>query len=193
MARVHGAAQTPMLEAPAIMDGTATLEHRARLALSLRHPYAALVLLCVVLWLPGFFTIPPTDREESRFVQASKQMLETGDFVQIRNGEEERNRKPIGIYWLQAPFVAAAQTAGLARENPVWPYRIPSALGGLLAVLATFALWRGILGEEVALLASAMLAGSVILVVETHLATTDAAEGYNYSRGRRVTLTLFAR
>ena len=157
------------------MDGTATLEHRARPALSLRHPYAALVLLCVVLWLPGFFSIPPSDRDESRFVQASKQMLETGDFVQIRNGEEERNRKPIGIYWLQAPFAAAAQAAGLARENPVWPYRIPSALGGLLAVLATFALWRGMLGEEVALLASAMLAGSVILVVETHLATTDAA------------------
>ncbi|MBV9748528.1 MAG: glycosyltransferase family 39 protein, partial [Acetobacteraceae bacterium] len=69
-------------------------------------PRACLVLLCLLCWLPGFFTLPPSDRDESRFAQATKQMIETGDLVRIRNGDEERNRKPIGIYWMQLPFAA---------------------------------------------------------------------------------------
>lgn len=143
--------------------------------LDTRRPRLLLALFCLVLWLPGFLTLPPGDRDESRFVQATKQMLETGDFVRIMNGEEPRNRKPIGIHWLQAPFAAAARAAGLAEANPVWPYRIPSALGGLVAVLATFSIGRALVGQRAALLGAAMLAASAILVVEVHIAKTDAA------------------
>src|SRR5204863_2553045 len=119
--------------------------------LDTRRPRLLLTLFCVLLWTPGFFSLPPGDRDESRFAQATKQMLETGDFVRIMNGTEERNRKPIGIYWLQTPFVAAAQELGLARANPIWPYRIPSALGGLAAVLGTFALGEWLVGRRAAL------------------------------------------
>jgi 4-amino-4-deoxy-L-arabinose transferase-like glycosyltransferase len=102
-------------------------------------------------------------------------MLETGNYVEIRNGAEARNRKPIGIYWLQLPFAAAARAAGIATANPVWPYRIPSFLGGLIAVFATFGLWRRTVGDRAAMLAAGMLAASVILAVETGIAKTDAA------------------
>jgi len=71
---------------------------------------AVLVLFALLAWIPGFFTLPPLDRDESRFAQASKQMIETGNFVEIRLGEEARDQKPVGIYWLQA-----ASTAGLTR------------------------------------------------------------------------------
>ena len=140
-----------------------------------RRPRLLLVLLCLLLWTPGFFTIPAEDRDESRFTQATKQMLETGDFVRIMNGAEARNRKPIGIHWLQAPFVAAAHGLGLAQENPVWPYRIPSALGGLVAVLACFGIGERLIGRRAALLGASMLAASVLLVTEVHIAKTDAA------------------
>ncbi len=143
--------------------------------LDTRRPRLLLALFCLVLWLPGFLTLPPGDRDESRFAQATKQMLETGDFVRIMNGEEPRNRKPIGIHWLQAPFAAAARATGIAEANPVWPYRIPSALGGLVAVLATFSIGRALVGQRAALLGAGMLAASAILVVETHIAKTDAA------------------
>ena len=69
-------------------------------------------------------------------------MLETGDFVQIRNGEGAQPRTNRDLLAASA-IRGGSQASGLARENPVWPYRIPSALGGLVAVLATFALWRG--------------------------------------------------
>ena len=46
---------------------------------------SAFLLLCgLLLFLPGFFNIPPIDRDEARFAQATKQMVETGDFVDIR-------------------------------------------------------------------------------------------------------------
>lgn len=143
--------------------------------LETRRPRLLLVLFCLVLWTPGFFTLPPGDRDESRFAQATKQMLETGDFVRIQNGTEARNRKPIGIYWLQAPFVAAAQAVGLAHDNPIWPYRLPSALGALIAVLGTYALGVRLAGRQAALLGAAFLAASVILCTEVHIAKTDAA------------------
>ena len=72
------------------------------MALVRRRPLALLFLICLIAWLPGLFTIPPLDRDESRFAQASKQMLETHNFVDIRFGQEPRYKKPVGIYWLQA-------------------------------------------------------------------------------------------
>ena len=140
--------------------------------LDTRRPRLLLTLFCVLLWLPGFFTLPPGDRDESRFVQASKQMIETGDWVRIRNGAEERNRKPIGIHWLQAPVAAVAQAAGV---TAAWPYRVPSALAGWVAVLATFSLGQALFNRRAGLLAAGMLAASVLLVVEVHIAKTDAA------------------
>ncbi|MGI3779103.1 MAG: ArnT family glycosyltransferase, partial [Janthinobacterium lividum] len=140
-----------------------------------RRPRVVLVVFCLALWLPGLFALPPGDRDESRFAQATKQMVETGDYVRIMNGAEARNRKPIGIHWLQAPFALAARAAGVAGGNPIWPYRVPSVLGGLLAVLATHALGRRLAGERAGLLAGMMLGASVLLAVEVHIAKTDAA------------------
>ena len=140
--------------------------------LDTNRPRLLLVGLCLLLWLPGFFALPPGDRDESRFVQATKQMLETGDYVRIMNGTEARNRKPIGIHWLQAPFAAAARAAGVAG---VWPYRVPSLLGGVVAVLACFAVGERLVGRRAALLGAGALAASVALVVEVHIAKTDAA------------------
>ena len=105
------------------------LERRAMDLLDTRRPRLLLIAFCLLVWLPGLFTLPPTDRDESRFAQASKQMIETGDYVRIMNGTEPRNRKPIGIHWLQVPFAAAARALHVAVANPIWPYRLPSLAG----------------------------------------------------------------
>lgn len=140
-----------------------------------RWPRLALVLLCLALFLPGFFSIPATDRDESRFAQATRQMLDTGDYVHIRVGDEERNKKPVGIHWAQAASVHLMELTGLGDRREIWAYRIPSLLGAILAVLATFQLGRGLVGRRTAMLAAAMLAGCMVLMVEAHIAKTDAA------------------
>src|SRR6516225_6829844 len=82
-----------------------------------RRPFAILALLCICLWLPAILAVPPLDRDESRFAQSSKQMLESGDFVDIRFGHVPRYKKPVGIYWLQA---ATTEIAGLGQRDHIW-------------------------------------------------------------------------
>src|SRR6185369_1231522 len=54
----------------------------------------AFLLICSALFfLPGFFTIPPIDRDEARFAQATKQMVESNDFVDIRFQDDVRYKK----------------------------------------------------------------------------------------------------
>jgi len=138
-------------------------------------PRLMLVLLCLALFLPGFFVIPATDRDESRFAQATRQMVESGNYVRIRVGDEDRNKKPVGIHWAQATSVHLLEVTGLGSRRDIWAYRIPSMLGAMLAVLATFQFGRLLVGRRAALLAATMLAGCMVLMVEAHIAKTDAA------------------
>ncbi|HXP75368.1 MAG TPA: glycosyltransferase family 39 protein [Stellaceae bacterium] len=133
--------------------------------------YALLTLLSLVLYLPGLAAMPPTDRDESRFVQASRQMLESDDFLRIRFQDEPRNKKPAGIYWLQAASVDLLSTPA---STAMWPYRLPSLLGALAAVLLTFGFGQAWIGREAAFWGAALLAASLGLTVEAHLAKTDA-------------------
>jgi 4-amino-4-deoxy-L-arabinose transferase-like glycosyltransferase len=134
-------------------------------------PYALLLLLTLGLYLPGIAALPVTDRDEARFAQASRQMLESGDYLRIRFQDEARNKKPAGVYWLQAASVALVSDAESAA---IWPYRLPSLAGAIAAVLLTFALGRALVGAAPALLGAALLAASFALVTEAHLAKTDA-------------------
>src|SRR5690348_3675141 len=137
---------------------------------------AAFLLLCaLLLFLPGSFNIPPIDRDEARFAQATKQMVESGDFVDIRFQDDVRYKKPVGIYWLQAAAVETASALGLPRaELRIWVYRIPSLIGAIGAVLLTYWAALAFVTRRSAVLAALLLASSVLLSVEARLAKTDA-------------------
>lgn len=140
-------------------------------SLALAHPRAVLVALCLLLSVPGINSIPPLDRDESRYTQATKQMIETGDFIEIRFQEEPRNKKPIGIYWMQS--VTAAWLSG-EPYNSIWAYRVPSLIGGILAVLFTFGIGRKLFDDETAMMGAGLLATSMLVIGESHIAKTDA-------------------
>ncbi|HXE28636.1 MAG TPA: glycosyltransferase family 39 protein, partial [Stellaceae bacterium] len=134
-------------------------------------PYALLTLLCLGLYLPGLVNLPVTDRDEARFVQASRQMLETHDLIAIRFQDEARNKKPAGIYWLQAASVALFSDA---ESNAVWPYRVPSLLAAAAAALMSFGMGARLVGRKAAFIGAGLLAASLGLGIEAHLAKTDA-------------------
>ena len=125
-----------------------------------------------MLFLPGFFSLPPTDRDEARFAQATRQMLESRDFVDIRFQDEARHKKPVGIYWMQS---AAVTLAGGPEQAAIWAYRLPSLIGAVLAVLLTFWIGSTLFGPTAGFLGAVMLAGTVLLGVEARTAKTDAA------------------
>ena len=134
-----------------------------------------LTIAALMMFLPGFFNIPPIDRDEARFAQATKQMVETGDFVDIRFQNEVRYKKPVGIYWLQAATVEAASSLGLPRAQiRIWLYRVPSLIGAVGAVLLTYWTALAFVTRRGAVLAALLLCGSVLLGVEARLAKTDA-------------------
>jgi 4-amino-4-deoxy-L-arabinose transferase-like glycosyltransferase len=136
----------------------------------------AFLLLCGALFfLPGFFSIPPVDRDEARFAQATKQMVETGDFVDIRFQEDVRYKKPVGIYWMQAASVEAFKALGLPRaEVRIWIYRIPSLIGAIGAVLLTYWAALAFVTRRGAVFAALMMCSCVLLSAEARLAKTDA-------------------
>ncbi len=131
--------------------------------------WLALVLTALVA-MPGFFTLPPVDRDEARFAQASAQMLASGDFIDIRLGDDTRYKKPVGIYWLQT--ISAAVTGA---ETEIWAYRIVSLLGALVAVGFTHATARLVLPAGPSLVAAVMLGACLLVGAEARLAKTDAA------------------
>ena len=136
---------------------------------------AFLVLCGFLLFLPGFFNIPPIDRDEARFAQATKQMVESGDFVDIRFQDDVRYKKPVGIYWMQAAAVETASALGLPRAQVrIWIYRVPSLIGAFGAVLLTYWTALAFITRRGAVLAALIMASSVLLGVEARLAKTDA-------------------
>lgn len=145
-----------------------------------RHGYAVLALVCLLLWAPGILSLPALDRDESRFAESSRQMLDSGNYVDIRFGQVPRYKKPVGIYWLQAATTAIAGplTGDIGDHSRIWTYRLPSLLGGMAAAMLTF--WCGSLfsaeaGPEIGLFAGLLVAASLLLTGEATQATTDAA------------------
>ncbi len=129
------------------------------------------MLVSLLTFLPGFWTLPVTDRDEARFVQASRQMVETGDLVDIRLGQEARLKKPAGIYWLQA---AAAVASGQGAEAPLWVHRLPSLIGAALSVLLVAITGAPLVGARAAMGGAALLAAGLVLGAEARIAKTDA-------------------
>lgn len=135
-----------------------------------RGPVLAMIL-ALFAGLPGLLLLPPLDRDESRYAQATAQMLETGDFVDIRFQDDPRWKKPIGIYWLQA---AAVSVTSSVEARDIGPYRLPSLLGAMLAAWA--AAWAGgaLFGRRAGILAGAILGATFLLSTEAGIAKTDA-------------------
>ena len=138
-----------------------------------RRPYAVLAFLCLLVYLPGLSQIPPLDRDESRFAQATVQMLETGDLLRIRYQETERNKKPAGPYWLQAASAALFKNVPEG-ERAIWAHRLPSALAATGSVLLTFYIGSLLVGRSAAFLGASLFALTVMLSLEAHQAKADA-------------------
>jgi 4-amino-4-deoxy-L-arabinose transferase-like glycosyltransferase len=135
-----------------------------------RGPWLA-ALLALIAGLPGVLALPPLDRDESRFAEASAQMLESGDFVSIHFQATPRFKKPVGIYWLQA---AAVKTLSQVEDRAIWAYRVPSLLGAILAAGACAWGAAAFLRPGSALVAGALLGSSFMLSTEASIAATDA-------------------
>ena len=130
------------------------------------------ILFSLAVASAGINALPPLDRDEARFAQATTQMLETGDYVNIRFQDQERNKKPVGIYWLQA---ASVELVSSAKAREIWAYRLPSLISAVIASAFTFLAALRLYGPNTALLSGLLMAAAPGLAGEATIAKTDAA------------------
>ena len=129
-------------------------------------------LIALAAGLPGLIAMPVLDRDEPHFAEASAQMLESRDFVSINFQEQPREKKPVGIHWLQALSVAVLSSV---EKRQIWAYRIPSLVGAMAAAAGCAWGAAAVFGPRGGALAGAVLGSSMVLSTEAMLATTDAA------------------
>ena len=132
---------------------------------------ALAALIAVAAGLPGLIALPTLDRNEARFVQATSQMLETGDFTAIRFQERLRGGAAPGGHWLQA---AAVTLIADPESRSIWIFRLWSLAGAALTAAAC--VWGGapLFGRGPAFLAGASLGASFVLGRAAGMATADA-------------------
>lgn len=138
----------------------------------MRGPLLA-ALLAFLVGLPCAMILPPLDRDESRFVQASAQMMESHDYIDINVQNVPRYKKPVGIHWLQ---VAAVKLTSSVAKRDILPYRLPSLFGAALAAFACAWGASRAFGTRVGTKAGLLFAVCFMLSTEAFWAKTDAVQ-----------------
>ncbi len=131
--------------------------------------------LCLICFFISLNILPPLDRDESRYIQSTVQMLESNDFVNINFLDTPRLKKPPGIYWLQAMSATFIKNIFFLDSPPLWSFRLPSAIGASVSIWITFLLGQLLFGRAQGFIASLLLISSPLLIIESHVAKTDSA------------------
>jgi 4-amino-4-deoxy-L-arabinose transferase-like glycosyltransferase len=141
-----------------------------------------LLIGCALLFCVWFSRMPLVEVDETRYVSASRNMLEQHDFIIPWYNGQPRYEKPVMIYWIQS---ASMQLFG---KNE-FAARLPSGILGILLVLLVHGFllrWmtRRLPNEQAtargaAFLGAVALATLPLFTIDTRVGVTD------------VTLTLF--
>jgi 4-amino-4-deoxy-L-arabinose transferase-like glycosyltransferase len=102
--------------------------------------YAILFAGCVLFHLAGTWSLPLIDRDEPRFAEASREMIQRGNYIVPYFNNQLRLDKPPLTYWAQ---VASYHVFG---END-FAARLPSAIAAALTALSIFG-WATRTGGE---------------------------------------------
>jgi 4-amino-4-deoxy-L-arabinose transferase-like glycosyltransferase len=94
-------------------------------------------LACVLFHIAGTWSLPLIDRDEPRFAEASREMIERGNYIVPYFNNQLRLDKPPLTYWAQ---VASYRIFG---END-FAARFPSAIAAALTAMAIFTWGRRI-------------------------------------------------
>ena len=130
---------------------------------------AAIVIVALACFLPGFNTLAPLDGDEPGYAVAAREMVATRDYAAVRLQTQDAEWRPRGAYWIQAFAVDFT-----SNDAPIWVYRVPSLIAAIVA--ATLTWWMAIAfgSPRAALLAGLFVAASAIVGLEARLATPDS-------------------
>lgn len=128
-----------------------------------------LLLLAAVLAVPFFQFLghlPLIDPDEGRYAEIPREMLERADLITPTLNYVKYFEKPPLLYWINA---ASLKIFGMNE----FAARFPSALCGLLTVLATYVIGRRLYGRRAAIIAALILGTSAGFVLQSRIILTD--------------------
>lgn len=134
--------------------------------------FLPVVAIAIVMSFLKLGTVTLFDYDEAVFAEATKEMVQTGNWITPTYNGENRYDKPIFFYWLMA---ASYKVFGINELGA----RFPSAAASFLLALSIFFFVRHFKNGENGFYAAASLILSIYFVVYSHAAVTD------------MTLTLF--
>jgi 4-amino-4-deoxy-L-arabinose transferase-like glycosyltransferase len=128
--------------------------------------YAILFFSCVLFHILGTWSLPLIDRDEPRFAEASREMIERSNYIVPYFNNQLRLDKPPLTYWAQ---VASYQVFG---END-FAARFPSAIAATLTAILVFAWGSRMGGERVGWWAAIIFTLSLQTFVHAKAAVAD--------------------
>jgi 4-amino-4-deoxy-L-arabinose transferase-like glycosyltransferase len=129
-------------------------------------PLATVVLLSLTLFLSGNWNLPLMDRDEPRFAEASREMLQRHDLVIPWFNGQYRFDKPPLIYWCQmVAYEVLGQTAFAAR--------LPSALFATGTAVLLLLWGKRLRNQRAGFYAAVMLVTCLQLLIHARLAVAD--------------------
>ncbi len=134
-----------------------------------RTPWMTVVGICLmVAGVYWFIDSRSTlwDRDEPRFSRATAEMIESDNYLYPTFNGQLRPDKPILVYWLMSVPMRVLGPISLA-------CRFFSSVGIAVTCLFTFLLARRFLGVKAGLWSMAVLASTLLVVVEGTMATAD--------------------
>ncbi|MFQ5956880.1 MAG: ArnT family glycosyltransferase [Candidatus Brocadiales bacterium] len=131
---------------------------------------SSLIILVLISLVMFFVNLGARDLwapDEAEYAQISQEMLETGDWVIPRMNGIPTAQKPPFFNWAAA---ALSLPAGRVTELTA---RLPSAIMGMVGVLATYWLGKGLFGPRAGLLSALILATSPIYLHQARWVQVD--------------------
>src|SRR5262252_34131 len=128
--------------------------------------HALLFVGCLLFHILGTWSLPLIDRDEPRFAEASREMIERGDYIVPYFNNQLRLDKPPLTYWAQ---VVSYQSFGVND----FAARFPSAIAAALTALSIFLWGRRMGGEKLGWWAAIIFTLSLQTFVHAKAAVAD--------------------
>lgn len=128
--------------------------------------YAIFFFACLAFHVIGTWSIPLIDRDEPRFAEASREMIERGDYMVPHFNNQLRLDKPPLAYWAQ---IASYRIFG---END-FAARFPSAIAAALVAMSILAWGKEIGGGRVGWWAAIIVTLSLQTFLHAKAAVAD--------------------
>ncbi|MBW6479251.1 MAG: glycosyltransferase family 39 protein, partial [Bacteroidales bacterium] len=117
--------------------------------------YAAIILAGSLLFLPFLGQVALFDWDEINFAEIAREMIVTGDYLNVQINYQPFWEKPPLFIWMQ---VLSMKLFGINE----FAARFPNAIGGTITLLILFEMGRKLYDHRMGLLWALVYAGSVL-------------------------------